>query len=57
MDHREAHGPEETLQELKKQIGDYFCAFGRRNECGHEDETNDAVVVAKILAVAGVSPA
>ena len=46
-----------SSQELKKQIGDYFSAFGRRNECGHGDETNDAAAVATILAVAGLSPA
>ena len=46
-----------SSQELRKQIGDYFCAFGRRNECEHGDETNEAAAVATILAVAGLSPA
>ena len=44
-----------SSRELKKQIGHCFCASGRRNECGHRDETNDAAAVATILAVAGLS--
>ena len=54
---RETLQTDSSSQELKKQIGDYFCAFGRRNERGHGDETNDAAAVATILAVAGPSPA
>ena len=44
-------------QDLKKQIGDHFCAFGTRNECESERVTNDAAAAATIMAIAGLSPA
>ena len=47
--------PELCSQDLKKGIGDYFFAFGTRNECS--DETDRAAAVATIMAISELSPA
>jgi hypothetical protein len=52
---RDTLRPDLSSQDLKKAIGDYFCAFGTRNE--YSDETNSAAAVATIMAVADLSPA
>ena len=52
----EAISPSSTAEELRNEIGDFFCAFATRNECETESETNDAAAAATIMTVAGMSP-
>ena len=53
----EAITSDSRSEDLKQEIGDYFCMFGSRNECETEAETNDAAAVATILTISNISPA